>query len=139
MRLKILQNHENRRPLVIAIKCAVVLMVLFCAIDTAAAGNKTTVTIYTDDDMKDAQKMIADTDIGVVFALIALIGQYAFPIAVVLLAILAVVARMSNNAERHKWALQGIFWIIIVMFVLTIALGFITRSTPDISTITFGG
>ena len=120
-------------------KCSIALMLLLCAIGIAAAGNETTITIYTDDDMKDAQEMIAATDIGVVFALVALIGQYAFPLAVVLLAVLAVVARMANDAEKHKWALQGIFWIIIVMFVLTIALGFITRATPDISTVTFGG
>jgi uncharacterized membrane protein YccC len=114
-------------------------MLFLCAIGIASAGNETTVTIYTDDDMKDAQEMIAATDIGVVFALVALIGQYSLPIAVILLGILAVVARMANNAEKYTWALQGIFLVIVVVFVLTIALGFITRATPDISTITFGG
>ncbi len=39
MKLKILQKHENRRPLSVALKCAVVLMLLLCAIGIAAAAN----------------------------------------------------------------------------------------------------
>lgn len=137
MRLKILQNHENRRPLLITAKYAVVLMVLFCAIDTAAAADNKTITVYTDQDMKDWQAMIDNTDIGIIFAGVAWVGRFAPIIGVILLGILAYVARMANNAEKHKLALQGMIWIVGIMFVVTIVLGFVTRSTPDISTITF--
>lgn len=139
MKLKILQNYENRRLLLVAAEYTVALMLLLCAIGIAAAGNDTTITLYSDEDMKDAQKIIDDSGVGVIIALVALTSQYAPVLAGVLLVILYIVSRLANNTDTHKGALKGIMYIIGIMFLWVIFIAIVTRTTPDISTITFGG
>jgi len=141
MWLQTLKNSENRRLLPITVKYAVALLIMFVVVGGATAANTTEqdeITVYSKEDLRIAQAMIESTDAGIIFAMIALVGRYMWPIALVLLALVAVVARLSNNSEKHSWALQGMFMIIFVLFVLVLTLGFVTRSTPDISTITFG-
>lgn len=139
MKLKILQLHENRRLLPVMAKCSIALMLLLCAIGIASAGNETTITLYSDEDMKDAQKIIDDSGVGVIIALVALTSQYAPVLAGVLLVILYIVSRLANNTDTHKGALKGIMYIIGIMFLWVIFIAIVTRTTPDISTITFGG
>jgi len=139
MELKTLQNHENRRPLLIAVKYLLVAAVIFCSIGIVSAANDTKITLYTSDDMDNAQKIIDDSGVGIIIALVALTAQYAPILAGVLLVILAIVARIANNADAHKGALKGIMFIIGIMFVWVIFIAIVSRTTPDISTITFGG
>ena len=132
------QNVENRRLMLNSAKYLFVLLLLLCVIGSAMAANDT-FTMYTDEDMANAQATWDSSGVGVLVALIVLVSSYAPYIVLVLLALLAIVAKMSKSSETHKSTLQEMFWVIFIMLGLVVAIDLITSMRPDISTISIGG
>ena len=108
MCIKNLKNAETRRPISNVVRWCFALLLVLCVVGGAMAANDT-FTMYTDEDMANAQATWDSSGVGVLVALIVLVSSYAPYIVLVLLGLLAIVAKMSKSSETHNSALQAMF------------------------------
>jgi len=113
----------------------VTLLMCSSGIASAADNNTSTITLFTDDQIKNAETTMTDSGIGDLFALVSTIVIIAIWVAPVLLLLTAIVARVLHKNDLYKDALVGFAMMIVVLVIYNLYVAFIGSMSPDLSSI----
>jgi len=112
-----------------------ILTLLVCSSGIASAANNSTMTLFTDENMQNAEDTMVTAGLGDMFALISIIIIIAIWVAPVVLLATAIVAKVLHKNDLYKDALIGFAMLVGVLVVYNLYVAFIGSMSPDISSI----
>ena len=111
---------------------------LVCSIGIAScddAVNGSRMTLFTDENTKNAEEVIKNSGIGDIFALVSTIVIIAIWVSPILLLVTALVALALHKNDLYKMAMRGFVLMALVLVAYNLYAAFIGSMTPDISSI----
>jgi hypothetical protein len=127
MKNKILHNHENRRLMPVTSKYALVVMLLFCTIGIASAGNDTSIAKIVDMDKiaKSASSILANPNISDKVYLLLGLALVAFLLSVVFSILtggfIANIGKRSGDNDKYSQGMDGMTTGVKTVIVVVIA------------------
>lgn len=119
-------------------KYILLVVVLMCSIGVVGAANDTStgeMTMFTDENMRNAEQTIVGSGVGDMFALLSLALKIVVWGAPVVLLLTAILAKVFHKNELFNEALLGLALMIVVLLAYNLFTGAVLSLTPDLSTI----
>lgn len=119
-------------------KYILLVVMLMCSIGVVGAANNSStdeMTMFTDENMRNAEQTIVGSGVGDIFALLSLALKIVVWGAPVVLLLTAILAKVFHKSDLFNDALVGLVLMIVVLLAYNLFTGAVSSLTPDLSTI----
>ena len=119
-------------------KYTLLVVMLMCSIGVVGAANNSStgeMTMFTDENMRNAEQTIVGSGVGDMFALLSLALKIVVWGAPVVLLLTAILAKVFHKNELFNDALVGLVLMVVVLLAYNLFTGAVSSLTPDLSTI----